>query len=179
MKQPLTQSPMVIIEAGHEKELFTQLMVRLRSKNTLSLNELLSIYHSTTPEPTIPVTIFSGKLKPAEALCKYLKEELRLSNKEIAEILGRETKSIWATYARAVEKRIVKGSKINLVNFKEDYVLPLSLFAKSKCSILENVVWYLNTMYHLHVKVIATLLGSTANSIRILLLRAERKHGKN
>ena len=50
----------------------------------------------------IPVEVFSNrKLGLLENITKYLKEEIGLSNKEIAGILNRDNRTIWMSYNRA------------------------------------------------------------------------------
>ena len=53
----------------------------------------------------IPIFIFANrKIGALEALTKYLKEELKLTNYEIAGILNRDNRTIWTSYNRAKNK---------------------------------------------------------------------------
>ena len=53
----------------------------------------------------IPISIFTNrKLGVLETLTKHLKEEGRLANYEIADILNRDNRTIWTAYDRAKKK---------------------------------------------------------------------------
>ncbi len=160
----------ILVEAVKEKELLKHLLSRLQQQQALSFEELSSMYTTTQTEPTIPLSIFSQNLHPAEALCKFLKEEVHLTNQQAGTFLGRNGKTVWGTYQRAVRKR-----KQPFARVAEPYVLPLSLFANSKYSILENITHYLSSTYHLPVSTIAAVLSTTPQSVRVLLHRAQRK----
>jgi hypothetical protein len=54
----------------------------------------------------IPCNIFSDrKLGPLEALTIYLKDELRLSFKDISHLLNRNYRTIWLSYHNGMRKR--------------------------------------------------------------------------
>ncbi|MEK6922488.1 MAG: hypothetical protein AABX08_01655 [Nanoarchaeota archaeon] len=52
----------------------------------------------------IPVSIFQNKLGALENIVLYLKDELNLSYHNIAELLERDDRTIWAMYNRAKNK---------------------------------------------------------------------------
>ncbi len=53
----------------------------------------------------IPISIFTDRrFGPLEAVCKHLKEKHKLSNCEIADILGRDDRTIWTCYNRIKNK---------------------------------------------------------------------------
>lgn len=53
----------------------------------------------------IPVDeISSRKFSVLESIAKFLKEKCNLSNKEIAKLLKRDTRTIWTVYSRAMKK---------------------------------------------------------------------------
>ncbi len=55
--------------------------------------------------PYIPVSIFSKtNIGVLETLTVYLKEDLHYSNKQIALILNRNPRTIWASYNQAIKK---------------------------------------------------------------------------
>lgn len=54
----------------------------------------------------IPVFIFTNrKIGVLESLVKYMKEELKFENYEIAGILNRNNRTIWTSYSRAIRKQ--------------------------------------------------------------------------
>jgi DNA-directed RNA polymerase specialized sigma24 family protein len=55
-------------------------------------------------EVSIPVKIFADRrLSILESLVYYLRKK-RLSNAEVAEILGRDQRNVWTLYSRALKK---------------------------------------------------------------------------
>ena len=70
----------------------------------------------------IPCSIFTKKLSSLETISKYLKENLKLSYKEIADLINRSEKTIWQAYKSTNKKHpskfVVKDFKIT---FKYQY----------------------------------------------------------
>ena len=53
----------------------------------------------------VPCSVFKDRrMSPFEALVKYLKENERLSFKEISVLLNRDTRNIWTVYNRGKRK---------------------------------------------------------------------------
>ncbi|MEW5896306.1 MAG: hypothetical protein AB1668_01315 [Nanoarchaeota archaeon] len=152
------------------KQLLKMLLKNLHEQQGLNLAELIRIYEDAKGEILVPLSIFSYKLEPAEALCKYLKENENLSYKEIARLISRKEKSIWATYQRAGKKR-----KQPFLKTEEKYLLPVSIFKDRSYSLLESAVLYLNKIHRLTNPQIARLLNKSANSIAVLMKRARDK----
>ncbi len=152
-------------------QLLKQLLQQLQKNNGLQLPELIQIFQEAKQEQLIPLSIFSSRLYPAEALCKYLHEQEHFSYHEIAVMLKRNERSVWASCQRARKKLrsafIVKD---------ENYLLPLSLFQNPFLTLLESVVLYLHTAYNLTNPQIATLLHKSPNSIAVLSKRAREKN---
>ena len=169
-------------ELGFFKELFSsfnsqqllkQLLLQLHSDQDFQLNQLIDIFNQVKQEYTIPLSIFSHDLHPTEALCKFLKEEKNLSYPEIAKLLNRNQKSVWATYQRASKKMRKQFSYKSLKN--EHYHLPLSIFNDRSYSLLEKSISYLSKTYQLSNREIANLLNKSPNSIAVLAKRAREK----
>lgn len=83
-------------------DMFSNIMGRLKQKYNYSDEEIFRLWSSN--EVLVPVAIFSGKLSPAEALAKFLKENNGLNYREISELIGRDERGIWANYKRAIKK---------------------------------------------------------------------------
>ena len=137
----------------------------------LQLPELIQTFQAAKEEASIPLSIFSSSLDPAEALYKFLKENEKLSFRQIASELHRDQKSVWATYQRSSKKK-----KQTFLVEDERYFLPFSIFKKRKYSFLESIVFYLNSVHHLSNKQIAKLLQRTPNTVAVLMKRARDKH---
>ncbi len=116
----------------------------------------------------IPLTIFSTKLFPLEAIVRYLKDILGLRVNEIAKKLHKKASAVSTAYK--------KGKKKSFVFMKTDILIPLSEFEKNpSLSVLEVVVSYLKkkgfTITH-----IAKLLRKSPKTVWTVQKRAERKN---
>lgn len=152
------------------KQLLTILLQKLHTEQNLQLDQLITLFQETKHEISVPLSIFSSRLQPAEALCKYLKENEKLSYAEISSLINRNRKSIWATYRRANEK--MKPAFLN----NKEFLIPISVFNNRHYSLLESVVLYLHQVYKLSNKQIAKLLKKSPNSMAVLTKRARDKY---
>ena len=87
----------------------------------------------------LPVSIFRNKLSTLEIIVKYLKENLKLKNHDIAKLLNRTEKTVWSAYKRALKKNIqleITESKITV---------PIKIFYDRRFSSLESLVAYLKS----------------------------------
>ena len=78
-------------------DILLPLINHFKEEHKLSKGDLVNIYEGVE-KIKVPLSIFSGKLSPLEALVKYLKENLGLRFHEIASELNRDDRSIWGTY---------------------------------------------------------------------------------
>ena len=93
----------------------------------------------------LPISIFDNdELSCLETIVKYLKEELKLRFHEIALMLNRNDRTIWATYNIAFKKR---KEKLPAKNSK--FFIPVSIFTERKLSVLEAIVSYLKDNFNL------------------------------
>jgi DNA-directed RNA polymerase specialized sigma24 family protein len=159
-----------LLDSLSSQALLKVLLKRLHQTENLQLDTLVSLFQEASQEITVPLSIFSHNLYPAEALCKYLRENKKLSNQEIGKLLNRDSKSVWGTYSRAQGKK--KGA---FTQKRDDHFLPLSIFQKNS-SFLESVILHLHQVHGWSNKHIATLLKKSPNSIAVLYKRAREKH---
>jgi len=152
------------------RELLRSIIHFMRQNQQLSLQELIGIYAEVSPEEAVPVSIFSHKLSPSEALCKFLKENRELTFHEIALLLNRNDRSIWTSYARAKKK-----SKALFKPKEQDILIPLQIFQDRSRSILEHVTHHLKTSHSLTNSKIARALKKNPSSIATVISRAEKK----
>ena len=148
-------------------DIFGQITERLKQKYNYSDEEIFSLSNNENVL-LIPVTIFSGKLSPAEALAKFLKENYDLSYHEISQLIGRNERSIWANYRRAVKKMPWP------FEIKESIAVPVSIFNSEK-SILEALIFYLKDVKKLQNKKVAQLLNKKPTNIWNVHARAKKK----
>lgn len=88
-------------------------------------------------EAYVPLDTFSRKLGSLQTIVKYLVENYHLSLAEVAELLGRSNKNIWAAYNQAKKKQPL------LFRSTSHKVLPVSILRSTKLSVLESIVVYL------------------------------------
>ena len=149
-------------------EMFSQLTERLKEKYNYSDEEILKLW-SHENSISIPVSIFSGKLSPAESLTKFLKENRDLTYKEISKLIGRDERSVWANYKRAFKKMPWP------FDIKDSVTVPVSIFSYNGKSILESLISYLKETRNLRNKKIAQLLNKNSANIWTVYNRAKRK----
>ena len=148
-------------------DMFGQITGRLKQKYNYSNEEIFNIWNNENAL-LVPVAVFSGKLSPAEALAKFLKENHDLSFHEISEFIGRDERSIWANYKRSV-KKMPWPFEIN-----DSIAVPVSIFNSDK-SILEALVSYMKDVKKLRNRKIAQLLNKNPANIWTVHNRAKKK----
>ena len=137
--------------------------------NSEQISELFG--KKITKDFLLPVSIFNNEeLGCLETIVKYLKEELGLKFHEIALLLNRNDRTIWATYNIACKKRKeklpAKGSK---------FFIPVSIFKDRKFSVLELIVSYLKDNFNLRYSEIAILLNRDERNIWTVYNNARKK----
>jgi len=146
--------------------MFSSIMCRLKQKYNYSDEEIFRLWNSN--ELLVPVAIFSGKLSPAEALAKFLKENSGLNYREISGLIGRDERGIWANYKRAIKKMPWR------FEISDSVSVPVSIFNSEK-SILESLVSYLKDVKKLRNNKIAQLLNKNPANIWTVNHRAKKK----
>lgn len=159
------------IEADREVSLS-----KIKSLSKTEKLNLISILEKELEKPSkeeLPISIFKHNLSALRTIVKYLKENLNLDNKEMADLLNRDYKTICSTYSKAVEEMPEK------FKVEESYIfIPVSIFANRKFSVLENLVSYLKEAHGLKYKEIAKLLNLHYKTITTVANRASKKREK-
>ena len=158
------------IEENFLVDMFGQITEKLRQKYNYSDTEILGLWSDNAI--FVPAAIFAGNLSPAESLAKFLKENNGLSYHEIAELIGRDERSIWANYKRAAKKMPWPFGINNGIS------VPASIFNSEK-SILESLVCYLKGSKKMRNSSIAKLLNKNTANIWTVHSRAKKKENKN
>ena len=148
-------------------DMFNQIAERLRQEYNYSSEEISKL-HISDDVFFVPISIFTGKLSPAEALTKFLREKYELGYAEISELIGRENSSVWANYKRATKKMPWP------FEIRDNNSVPISIF-KSDKSILEALVSYLKDVKKMRNKKIAQLLNKNPANIWTVYNRAQKK----
>ena len=124
-------------------------------------------------EDSLPISIFNNKeLSCLETIVKYLKEKLDLRFHEIALLLNRDDRTIWATYNVACRKR-----KEKLPVKESRFFIPASIFKDRKFSVLEALAGYLKDSFNLRYSEIAALLNRDERNIWTVYNRYKSKNG--
>ncbi len=150
-------------------DMLSQITERLKQKYNYSDEEIFKLLGKESVL-LIPVAIFAGKLSPAEALTKFLKENQDLGYREISKLIGRDERAVWANYKRAVKKMPLP------FEIKEGISVPVSIFISEK-SILEALVSYLKDVKKMRNRKIAQLLNKNPANIWTVYNRSKKKMG--
>ena len=148
--------------------MFSQITERLKQNYNYSHEDLLKLGNN---ELLVPVSIFAGKLSPAEALAKFLKENNDMTYHDISKLIGRNERSCWANYKRASKKMPSPFEASTGIS------VPVSIFNSEK-SILEALISYMKDVKKMRNKKIAQLLNKNPANIWTVYARAGKK-GKN
>jgi|TARA_B100002003_G_C14131919_1_gene544369 hypothetical protein len=143
----------------------------LKDQSKEELFEEFLQYVEQKTEINIPLSIFKAtSLGPLETLVKYLREELNYTYSKIAAILNRKVGPIGTTYRNAKSKH---PSRLKIVSTFS--TIPVSIFKKSKNSILETIVHHLKDNESLTYTEIASLLNRNYRTIWTVYKRATKK----
>ena len=159
-----------LVSSLSRQSLLRELLKELVHEENLQLNQLVETFNQIKSEQLIPLSIFSTSLRPAESICKYLRENLGYSNKKVSVEINRDERSTWSSYQRAKSKMTRK-----FIDKKETYLLPISIFQDRSYSLMEGLVLYLSKTYELSNKEISKLLKKSQNSIAVVAKRAREK----
>ena len=173
MKNNKRQAISSIVSSLSNRTLLNYLLTEMISEEDLQLSDLMKMFNEIKSEQLIPLSIFSYELKPAGAICKFLRENLGYSNKKVSVLINRDDRSTWASYQRAKLKM-----KKKFVDKNEEYKLPVSIFQDRSYSLMESLLIYLSKYYGLSNKEMAKLLNKSSNSIAVVVKRAKEKDAK-
>ncbi|MBN1544873.1 hypothetical protein JW898_05435 [Candidatus Woesearchaeota archaeon] len=125
----------------------------------------------------IPASIFSSPsnsgLSTLESIVKYLRENGRMRNKNVAALLGRTPASVWITYRNASAK-----NSRTILAVKTGIFIPTNVVSEKGLGVLEGVSLYLNQHYGMTYSAIAKLLDRDPRTIWTACSRAKRKLAK-
>ena len=132
-------------ESIEEDWLFKELEIilsKIREKHDVDNKKIFSIVEKKdSSELKIPISAFRNKnMGILETISKYLVEERKLTYHEIAVILKRDDRTIWASYHAANKKH---SGKISISNEPTQARISLSIFADRNLGPFEVLVNYL------------------------------------
>ena len=170
-KEDISEDLNKVLSDVELKEFLKTFITHLKHDHKLDSEKIAELFGKTTRKDSLPVSIFNNEeLSCLETIVKYLKEEFNLRYHEIALLLNRNDRTIWATYNVACKKRkeklVVKDSK---------YFIPVSILQNRKLSVLEAIVSYLKDNFNLRYSQIAILLNRDERNIWTVYNRYKKK----
>lgn len=128
----------------------------------------------------IPTYIFRNRqLSVLEVIVKHLKEERKLSYREISVILGRDERNVWTVYNRVRQKNLALSHfKPETVEISDVFV-PASIFVDRTLAVLEALVEYLRDVSGLNYHEIGMILGRDERTVWTAYARAKEKRRRN
>ena len=148
-------------------DMLSRITERLKHNYNYSDEEILKLWNNESL--LVPVVIFANGLSPAEALAKFLKENLSLNFQEISELIGRGQGSVWANYKRSVKKAPLPFEANGGIS------VPVSIFNCEK-SVLEALVAHLKDVKKMRNRKIAQLLNKNPSNIWTVYKRSLKKN---
>ena len=123
-------------------------------------------------EVKVPISVFNNDyLSSLENIVKYLRENLLLSFRQIAELTNRNEIALAVTYRNAKKKMEAKF----VVTEISPYSIPVSILKDRNISVLENIAAYLKDNFGLTYHKIAVLLNRNDRTIWTVYQRAKKK----
>jgi len=145
------------------------LIEHIKDKTGLSSKEILSELEGKEPKETIPISIFNPDLGALESIVKYLVEEEKMQQKDIARILNRDLRTIWSTYDKAKKKLSTS------LDTTSEIKIPPEIFASRNLSVLESLVHFLKEELGMSLRDIARKLQRNDSTIWTVHKRAKTK----
>ncbi|MFC1769335.1 hypothetical protein ACFLZX_06255 [Nanoarchaeota archaeon] len=149
------------------------LFSQLKSQYNIPEEHLIELLKSSKKSETlfIPLSILSMRpLGILESITKYLHENINLTFSQIATLLYRDPRTIWASYNKSKKK------------FKDKFVadyssihIPIYVFQNRKFGTLESVVRYLKFDHNMKLHEIAIALNRDDRTIWTCLSRSNKK----
>jgi predicted DNA-binding protein (UPF0251 family) len=136
--------------------------------------DLLSKLKEKEKATLVPSFILRNrKLGILESVTKYLKEEFRLGYHQIALLLKRDDRVVWATYNKAIKKK-----KEKFIVEEPNSWLPISIFTDKNLGPLESIAIYLKDQVNLSFGEIAKLLNRDNRTVWACYHKAKEKLDK-
>jgi hypothetical protein len=141
------------------------------SRHGIRPEQAIEMAKARKEERGIPLSIFNPDLGALESIVKYMREELLLDYRTIAQILHRNEGPIGVTYRRS--RRKLTG-KLDVLSRE---TIPFDIFKNRKLSVFENIAYYLAKqgndwhkiarLLHRHDKTVWTILDRAKKKMRM------------
>lgn len=166
----------VSLEEGKALTRLDSIFSELSLKYDMDYNNILQLLKKRETYISIPASIFNNSLSPLENVVLYLNVSINLNQTRIAETLNRDHTTIWTTLENAMKK--IKRTKYKeFVDGldKDKLLIPVSIFANRKLSILESISIYIKDKFNMSYHEIALLLGKNDRTVWTVVNRARKK----
>ncbi len=142
----------------------------LCSRYGLEDAEVLYLVRKSRGYRSVPAEIFSQRLSPLEALVSFLRNNMELRLSEIARMLFRDQRTVWATFNKAAAKQ-----KRLFIPARSKAPIPLEIFSSRKLSVLEGAALYLSKERGMRLVDVSRLLKKDTSTVWTALSRARKK----
>ncbi|MFA5141367.1 MAG: hypothetical protein WC471_00135 [Candidatus Woesearchaeota archaeon] len=143
-----------------------RLLDNLKSEFNVNSQDIISILIHAEKN-FVPLEIFADRsLSVQQALVKFMKENLDMSNKEISDSLNKDPRSTWSAYEQSKSRMKIRFEIPHSI-----MPLPISIF-KEKSSLLESIVLFLKNQSWQNHK-IASTLNRSETTISTVYRRSE------
>ncbi|MBN1385886.1 hypothetical protein JW968_02795 [Candidatus Woesearchaeota archaeon] len=143
------------------------------TKRGISEKEMLRILAQMMTEkekPMLPIQIFSSELGVLESIVKYMKENLCMKNSEIAKMLYRNDRTIWATYDKSQKKHPAPFPPA------DKKVIPIAIFQHREAGALEVLTIFMHDELELSFTQIGNSIGRDPRTIWTSYNKGKKKH---
>lgn len=166
----------ITLEDGKALSRLDFIFSELSSKYDLDTNNLMQLLKKRQRYISIPAEIFKSSLSPLENVVMYLGVQLQLNQTQISNVLNRDHTTIWTTLLNAKNKIKEVEYKEFISHIPEENILvPISVFANRKLSILESLSIYIKDKFELNYHQIALILGRNDRTVWTVVNRARKK----
>ncbi len=153
------------------KQVIDRAVDELCAKLGISKGQVLQLLRHQEKSVLIPVSIFSNsQLSGLELVCKYLRDNLSIRFSDIARLLSRDYRTVWATYSIANRK-----CRDALAVPKGECFFPVFILANRELSVLEAIVSYLKDELGLRFSEIAAAMHRDQRNVWTVYSRARKK----
>lgn len=148
-------------------EKIKELVKELKTEHGLHEDDIIKYIKG---DVEIPLSIFkNNELSALETIVKHLREDFSFKINEIAGLLHRSNKTIWATYNKSRQKMNEK------LIIKESGLIPITIFGPRLLSISETLVEFLKEEHKMNYHEIAVALNRDDRTIWTMHKRAIMK----
>jgi len=160
-----------LIRDSSNSEIIKGYLDKLDKKDIIEFFDKFLEHETDLGNIRIPVSILANrKLSCLELIVKFLREELRLTNVLVANLLSRSPQVCWTTYSNATKKWPDK-----LQHKTSRFDIPVRVLREKDKSVLEAIVAYLKDVSGLSFHKIALLLNRDDRTIWTVYNRTLRK----